>query len=164
MTPKQGDVALLNDPIAQTLLHSRHLAHLAYVWSDGTPRVIPIAFTWTGTELVVAGPSDAPRSQVLHTGCHVAVEIDTDAFPDKVLLIRGTVRADTVPGMVPEWAMAVERTVGPEAGKAAVAQTAPLFREMTRLAITPEWVAILDFEQRFPSAMARAIARAHATG
>ncbi len=40
-TQMQG-LELLNDPVAQELLSSTHLARLAYTWRDGTPRVIPI--------------------------------------------------------------------------------------------------------------------------
>ena len=40
--PKQGEIDLLSDPIAQDLLHSRIPARLAYVWPDGTPRVVPV--------------------------------------------------------------------------------------------------------------------------
>ena len=35
---------------------------------------------------------------------------------------------------------------------------------MMRVFITPEWVAILDFQQRFPSAVERAMERAAASG
>ena len=35
---------LLDDPVAQELLHSTNLARLAYTWHDGTPRVVPIWF------------------------------------------------------------------------------------------------------------------------
>ena len=38
----QGDLELLQDPVAQDLLTSREYAQLAYVWHDGTPRVVPI--------------------------------------------------------------------------------------------------------------------------
>jgi len=41
---------VLNDHIAQELLGSTELARLAYTWSDGTPRVVPIWFHWTGTD------------------------------------------------------------------------------------------------------------------
>ncbi len=47
MPSKQGDVDLLQDPVAQQLLQSKSLAHLAYTWHDGTPRVVPIGFTGT---------------------------------------------------------------------------------------------------------------------
>lgn len=52
MTTRQGDVTLLNDPVAQKLLQAPIPAHLAYVWTDGTPRVVPIWFHWTGNEVV----------------------------------------------------------------------------------------------------------------
>lgn len=162
MPTPQGDVALLNDPVAQSLLQSKHLAHLAYVWSDGTPRVVPIWFTWTGTQIVVAGSPDSPRTHILRDGAPVALEIDTDGFPDKVLLIRGTVQMDTVNGVAPEWARAAERYMGTEAAQAFVTQAGPLFPEQVRFAITPTWVAILDFEQRFPQSMAKAMERAQA--
>jgi hypothetical protein len=44
MQTKQGTLAWLDDPVAQTLLHSTIPARLAYVWPDGTPRVVPIWF------------------------------------------------------------------------------------------------------------------------
>ena len=44
MATKQGDIALLNDPIAKELLHSTIPARLAYIGSDGGPRVVPIWF------------------------------------------------------------------------------------------------------------------------
>ncbi len=42
MTGQQGDVSLLDDPVARELLSSRQLARLAHTWLDGTPRVVPI--------------------------------------------------------------------------------------------------------------------------
>jgi hypothetical protein len=53
MSILQGDLALLNDPVARELLHSTNLAKLAYVWTDGTPRVVPLWFAWTGEEVVL---------------------------------------------------------------------------------------------------------------
>lgn len=96
---KQGDVGLLQDPVAQQLLQSKSPAHLAYNWRDGTPRVVPIGFHWNGQEIVLATAADAPKTKVLKNGSKVAVSIDPDAFPPKILLIRGTVRVDTVEGI-----------------------------------------------------------------
>ena len=39
---------------AQELLASTSSAHLAYIGKDGTPRVIPVAFFWTGEQFVVS--------------------------------------------------------------------------------------------------------------
>jgi hypothetical protein len=56
----------------------------------------------------------------------------------------------------------IRRTMGEEDGGALLAQAAPLYPRMTRIFIHPDWVGILDFETRLPSAVERAIARAQA--
>ena len=163
MPTKQGDVALLRDPVAQQLLQSKFPAHLAYTWRDGTPRVVPIGFHWNGAEIVLATALDAPKTKVLQTGSKVALTIDSNSMPPKVLLIRGTVRIDTVEGIAPEYAAMIRRTMGEEDGQALLAQAAPLYPRMTRIFIHPDWVGLLDFETRLPSAVERAIARAQAS-
>jgi nitroimidazol reductase NimA-like FMN-containing flavoprotein (pyridoxamine 5'-phosphate oxidase superfamily) len=65
MTTEQGDLSLLDDPVAQELLHSTNLARLAYVWRDGTPRVVPIWFHWDGQMIVLGSPPNAPKVNVL---------------------------------------------------------------------------------------------------
>ena len=56
MPTEQGDLALLDDPVARELLHSTNLGRLAYTWHDGTPRVIPIWFHWDGEKIVLGTP------------------------------------------------------------------------------------------------------------
>ena len=164
MTTKQGNVALLNDPVAQQLLQSTIPARFAYTWSDGTPRVVPIWFHWNGSEIVLAGPTDAPKMNVLKDGAKVALTIDSDTMPHKVLLIRGSIRVDTVDGVAPEYAAAARRYFGEEAGNAWVAQMRSLAPRMSRVFVTPEWAAVMDFETRFPNAMERAMERAQVGG
>ncbi len=89
MTTGQGDLALLDDPVAQELLHSTNLARLAYVWRDGTPRVVPIWFHWDGEEIVLGSPPNAPKVGVLPDNSKVALTIDRDEFPYHALLVRG---------------------------------------------------------------------------
>lgn len=164
MTTRQGDTGLLDDPVAQRLLQSTSPAHLAYVWTDGTPRVVPIGFHWNGSELVLGTPPDAPKTKALVDGATVAVSIDTDTMPYKVLQIRGTVRTDVVDGIAPEYEAMTLRTQGEEAGRAWLENLGHISPRMTRIHITPEWVAILDFEQRFPNALERAMERAAGSG
>ena len=64
----KGGPELLQDPVAQELLASRIPARLAYVWTDGTPRVVSIWFHWDGTELVMGTLPGAPKLKALHTG------------------------------------------------------------------------------------------------
>lgn len=95
--------------------------------------------------------------QALSRNSRVAVSIDGNTWPYKVLQIRGTARVETVPGVAPEYALAAERYFGAEQGKAWVKQVGGMFSQMARIAVTPEWVAVLDFEQRFPSAIEAAM-------
>ena len=67
--------------------------------------------------------------------------------------MRGSARLETVPGIVPEYALAAERYFGSDQGKAWVKQFSSMTHEMARITITPEWVGLLDFQTRFPSAL-----------
>ena len=153
MPVKQGDLGLLQHPASQELLQSKIPARLAYVWADGSPRVIPIWFHWNGKEIVMGTPPKAPKLKALAKNPRVSLTIDDNVFPHKVLLVRGTARLEPVNGVVPEYAMAAERYFGPEQGKAWAAQMGKMVQSMVRVTITPTWVGLLDFETRFPSAL-----------
>ena len=140
--------------MAKELLASNIPARLAYVWIDGTPRVTPIWFHWDGREFVLGTPPGAPKVKALTQNPKVALTIDDNHFPHKVLLIRGTARLDTVEGVAPEYALAAERYFGAEQGRAWVEQLCGISPKMVRIAITPEWAGVLDFETRLPSALA----------
>lgn len=158
MTTQQGSTALLNDPVAQKLLQSTIPARLAYVWEDGTPRVVPIWFHWDGAHIVVSSPPGAPKLDALRKNPHVAVTIDSDSPPYKVLLIRGKATVEMIPGGVPEYAMAAERYYGKEGAAEWLSTAGKLFNEFGKVSITPEWVGVMDFEQRFPNAIEKAMA------
>jgi hypothetical protein len=153
MPVKQGDLGLLQHPAAQELLASRIPARLAYIATDGTPRVIPIWFHWTGKEFVMGTPPKAPKLKALAKNPRVSLTIDDNTFPHKVLLVRGNARLESMNGVIPEYALAAERYFGPEQGKGWVAQLAQMVPSMVRITITPDWVGLLDFQTRFPSAL-----------
>src|SRR6266403_4562641 len=118
MPVKQGDLELLQDPVSQELLQSKIPARLAYIAPDGTPRVVPIWFHWNGREFVMATPPKAPKLKALAKNPKVALTIDDNAFPHKVLLVRGTAHLEAVDGIVPEYIVAAERYLGSEHGQA----------------------------------------------
>src|ERR1039457_5533885 len=153
MPVQQGSLELLQHPTSKQLLQSSIPARLAYVWTDGTPRVIPIWFHWNEREFVMGTPPKAPKLKALAKNPKVALTIDDNTFPHKVLLVRGTARLQTVKGIVPEYAAAAERYFGPEQGKAWVAQLGQMVSSMVRITVTPDWVGLLDFQTRFPSAL-----------
>ncbi len=161
MSTATHDLSQLDDPVAQQLLTSTAPARFAYTWSDGTPRVVPIWFHWDGQQIVLGTPADAPKVAVLQASPKVALTIeDGRSWPYKALLIRGTAEVQIHDGMVPEYLAAARRYLGSEQGEGWVAQAQQLVPQMARIAITPEWVGILDFEQRFPSALEKAMAAA----
>lgn len=89
MGSSHRDLALLDDPVARQLLTSTNPARLAYTWSDGTPRVVPIWFHWDGEAIVLGTPVKAPKLKVLVSRPAVSITIDTADFPYRVLSIRG---------------------------------------------------------------------------
>jgi hypothetical protein len=153
MPCKQGDLALLQHPASQELLHSKIPARLAYIATDGTPRVIPIWFHWNGHDIIMASPPKAPKLKALAKNPKVSLTIDDNTFPHKVLLVRGTARLESLDGIVPEYATAAERYFGPDQGKAWVKNLGTMISSMVRVTINPEWVGLLDFQTRFPSAL-----------
>lgn len=151
---KQGDLSLLQEPASQELLRSKIPARLAYVWTDGSPRVVPIWFHWNGREIVMASPPKAPKLKALARNPKVAITIDDNTFPHKVLLIRGTARLETVNGIVPEYEACASRYFDPELAKGWLSQLRGMVSSMVRITITPQWAGLLDFQTRFPSALA----------
>lgn len=154
MSAQQGDLSLLDDPVAQTLLRSAIPARLAYTWLDGTPRVVPIAFQWTGTHIVLGSPPKAPKVRALARNPQVALTIDTEGWPAKVLMLRGTATVEMIDHVNPEYAAAMPRYLGEDGGRAWVEQLRGMVHSWARIAIEPAWAGILDFETRIPSGLA----------
>jgi hypothetical protein len=155
---KRGDLTLLEHPVAQELLHSRLPARLAYIARDGTPRVVPMQFHWTGKEVVLSCWPDDPKATALRAHPEVALTIDTSEPPFNVLQIRGTAAVSIVDGVSPEMEAASIRCMGEEAGQAWVEQSARLSPQTVRIVIRPAWVDVLDFETRLPGGMVRRLA------
>lgn len=157
----QGDLRLLDSDVAQRLLTSSVPARLGYTAKDGTPRVVPSWFHWTGDELVMPTfvraphvPRPAARLGALRARPDVAVCIDTESFPPHILLVRGRAMITEVDGIAPEYALAARRYMGGEAATAYLAQADQPGTRMARIAVRPAWVGLLDFETRLPGAMA----------
>ena len=152
MHPKEI-TAILDLPRSQELL-ARDVLRMAYVAKDGTPRNVPIAFTWNGSEIVVCTTKNAPKLASLRHNPEVALTIDTEVHPPKILLIRGRAELDVVDGIPDEYLrmngsyeMTTEQRVEWEA------EVRSLYDGMVRIVITPTWVKLIDFQTTFPSAV-----------
>jgi hypothetical protein len=149
---EQGSLELLRDPVAEKLLASAIPARVAYTWMDGTPRVVPVWFHWTGKQFVIGSPARAPKLKALAADPHVALTIDDHTeWPHKVLMVRGTAEVEMLDDVVPEYALSAARYFGPEQGPAWVSTLRG--KPMARITVTPAWAGILDFKTRFPSAL-----------
>jgi PPOX class probable F420-dependent enzyme len=150
MPTQQGDLALLNEPVAQELLKSTIPARLAYSGRDGTPRVLPIWFHWTGDVFVLGTRMDAPKVKALSANPKVALTIDSESFPYKALQVRGTVEIEQIDGIVPEYEMCAKRYLGDKKGQAWVDQLRGAFPPMARIVVSPTWVGLLDLAHLYP--------------
>ena len=147
----------LTDPVAQQLLQLTIPAQLAYTWKDGTPRVVPMWFRWTGEAIVMGAPPNSPKMRVLRERPAVAVGIDSNEWPYRVLSLRGTAETEIVDAIFPEYAAMARRYLGEEGGAQFLALAQQTFSRWTRIIIRPEEVRLLDFGAgRFPSAWSAA--------
>lgn len=144
---------ILNRPISQELL-ARDLTRLAYIAQDGTPRSIPIAFAWNGAQIVLCTSKNAPKLPALRTNPMVALTIDTEVHPPKILLIRGRAELDVVDGIPDEYLQINgSYTMTPEQRVTWEAEVRSLYDGMVRIVVTPTWAKLIDFETTLPSAV-----------
>ena len=155
---------VLDRPLSQELL-ARDLCRLAYVAKDGTPRTVPIAFTWNGSEIVMCTSTNAPKLHALRNNPSVALTIDTEVHPPTILLIRGTAELDEVEGIPDEYLqmngsyeMTAEQRVVWER------EVTSLYRSMVRIVVTPTWAKLIDFEETLPTPVAQLIQEREARG
>ncbi len=158
MDTKRGDLALLDLPVAQQLLQSTIPARLAYIGRDGTPRVVPMQFHWTGQEVILCCWPDDPKAVAIPKNPAVALTIDTAEPPFRVLQIRGKATVTVVDRVPSEMAAAAMRYMGPEEGAAWVEQAGRISSQFARIGVRPTWVDILDFETRLPGGIVRRMA------
>jgi hypothetical protein len=136
-----GVAEVLDKPLSQEMLN-RDLARLAYVATDGTPRVIPIGFTWNGTEVVMCTTTNAP----------VSLTIDTEVHPPKILLLRGEAVLDEVEGIPDEYLqMNGSYEMTPEQRVEWEAEVRSLYDSMVRIVVTPTWAKLIDFDETLPT-------------
>ncbi len=150
---------VLKKPISQQML-DRDLARLAYVAKDGTPRVVPIGFTWNGSEVVMCTSTNAPKLASLRRNPAVALTIDTEVHPPRILLIRGEAVLDEVEG-IPDEYLETSGTyeMTPEQRVEWEAEVRSLYDSMVRIVVTPTWAKLIDFDETLPTAVEELLRR-----
>lgn len=151
---------VLNRPLSRELL-ARDLTRLAYVAEDGTPRVVPIGFTWNGAAIVMCTAKNAAKLPALRHNPAVALTIDTEVHPPTILLIRGRAALDVVAGIPDEYLQASGTyAMTPEQRVAWEAEVRSLYHDgMVRIVVTPTWAKLIDFATTLPSAVEELVRR-----
>lgn len=151
-----GDV--MTDPVAVELLAAAIPARFAYDGLDGFPRVVPVGIHWNGVEVVTCSPTNAAKVKALQAHPRVAMSIDTNVPPQKVLLVRGSARVEIVDGVPDEYLAGVHKYVDngdldEQWFSTFEQQVRELYQHMARISITPEWAKVFDFQSRIPKAV-----------
>jgi hypothetical protein len=145
---------VLAKPLSQELLQ-RDVARLAFVAADGTPRVIPIAIYWNGSEIVMCTSKNARKLVALRHHPAVALTIDTEVHPPDILLLRGVAELDPVDG-IPEEYLRISGTyqMTPEQRQGFEDEVRSLYVDgMVRIVVRPTWAKLIDFETTLPTAI-----------
>ena len=132
---------------AQELLDSTSAAHLAYIAKDGSPRVVPVGFFWTGTEFVISTATTAPKVAALSARPDVSLAIEAGGSPNqaRALSVRGRADIEIVDGVVAEYLAAARKSMDAEAAAEFERNVRGMYDRMARIAITPQWVRFYDF-------------------
>jgi uncharacterized pyridoxamine 5'-phosphate oxidase family protein len=145
---------VLSKTLSQELL-KRDVARLAFVATDGTPRVIPIGIFWNGSEVVMCTTKNARKLKALRRNPAVALTIDTEVHPPDVLLLRGDAELDPVDGIPDEYLQASGTyRMTPEQRQEREAEIKSLYVDgMVRIVVRPTWARLIDFETTLPAAV-----------
>lgn len=137
----------LDEPGAQELLRAAPLARVAYLGRDGTPRVIPIGFLWTGRAVVMCTAASSPKVALLVEHPRVAVTIDVAATPEtaRSVLLRGDAEVEVVDGVPDEYLAASTKTSDDEQAAAFEQEVRALYDRMARITVVPTWARYFDF-------------------
>ncbi len=97
---------------------------------------------------------NAPKLTALRHNAAVALTIDTEVHPPKILLIRGRAELDVVEG-IPDEYLETSGTyqMTPDQRVEWEAEVRSLYDGMVRIVVTPTWAKLIDFETTLPSAV-----------
>jgi hypothetical protein len=144
---------ILAKPYSRELLSSAIPARLAYTGVDGDPRVVPIGFMTEGTQMIVCTVPTAAKVKALKKNPKVAITIDTEGYPPRVLLVRGTASVEIVDGVPDEYVEASRKLVPAEEFAGWEGGVRALYQQMARITIDLTWAKLLDFETTIPKAV-----------
>ena len=152
------DVAeVMAEPIAQQLLREVPILHLAYTGLDGGPRVVPLGYLWDGATFQLWTVPGAPKLKALRADPRVAITIDTNGTPPRVLVVRGRATLAEVDGVPAGYLEASHRGLPREQWEGFDAQVRGLYDRMVAITVRADWAKLIDFETTLPVAVERLV-------
>jgi len=93
----------------------------------------------------------------------VALTVDTEVHPPKLLLMRGEVELDEVEGIPDEYLqMNGTYEMTPEQRVEWEAEVRSLYDSMVRIVVRPAWAKLIDFDETLPTAVEELVRRREA--
>ena len=148
--------SVLSDSVTIDLIERSPLLRVAYIGTNGAPRVVPLGYLLRGGRFIFCTVSSSAKVEALRQDPRVALTIDI-ASPPCCLLVRGTARVEIVQGVPEEYLTAAKRNVPPAAHEQFEAQVRHLYDEMARITVTHSWVRLNDFVRTAPRAVERLV-------
>jgi Pyridoxamine 5'-phosphate oxidase len=148
---------ILTDPVTVDLIEKSPLMRIAYTGLDGAPRVVPLGYLVRGGRFVFCTIPSSDKVPALQHDPRVAITIDV-AQPPCCLLVRGRAEIEIVDGVPDEYLEASHRGVPAEQQDAFDAEVRRLYDSMARIAVTPTWIRLNDFQRTAPRAVERIVA------
>ena len=141
-----------DDPVANELLSSDLLMRLGYIGPSSQPKVVPIWYQYSEGEFIVVTGPKADKVRSLRKRPKVAITIDSDKPPYKVLMVDGLATVEEVDGMAPEYDAIVRKHLG-AAADGYLARMKGRVKRQVRIRIQPTGWRILDFVKRSPRSL-----------
>jgi hypothetical protein len=117
-------------------------------------------FHWTGDAIAMICPPGSAKLKVIGDGTPVTITIDYEAWPARVLTMRGRATTRSIDGEAEFYDEMVRKYLGDgtDDWRAMYRKLCPTVVQIT---VAPEWVALLDVANgRFPTALEKAMAAA----
>jgi hypothetical protein len=104
--------------------------------------------------------TNAPKLGSLCRKPAVALTIDTEVHPPKILLLRGEAVLDEVEG-IPDEYLQMNGAYGmtPEQRVEWEAEVRSLYDSMVRIVVTPTWAKLIDFDETLPTPVEELVRR-----
>lgn len=156
----QGDPRLLESNVARRLLTCTIPTCVAYLAVDGTPRVVPTWFHWTGDELgmptfvsALRAAGTPPPAWTRWEPTRTWSSRSYRGPPTQVLSVPGKAAVSEVDGVALEYALVARSYMGGGCCRLP-RRDRPARQQDGAIAVRPTWVGIVDLQTRLPEAWA----------